>query len=633
MFRLGDFGSVAVCGVLCLLAMGVSVDVAGDVTVRASEREFKFSELTPATRRKIDAAAANAAPKRPVSAVRRESIGDFVSWAIARTPLPPEEESRRAAEVHARIVAESEIVPTPKVAEAVLEKLVADLPPRMRPVGFAFSLTVLDEPGREAFTVGAGRLYVPKDYLEALLADERSGRDRLAFVLAHEIGHVCREHTRRAYQLLILEERANGNAGSDVDRERLENAVNGTLAVRGKRLTFPSSDEQDFSADLFAVHLCRNAGHDLEPLLDALRERILAADPGVLLHEDAHRQQDTPGTTQPDSKGKWDLLLERLQRLRAELDGTVSSPTGEDGKGREYGLFEFDLETGEWTELEAASIAEQERTIVLVHGMQSRLKMFRPLVQHLAEDPSAHGVRILGFQYPNDASLARSGKFLKREVDRVYESSAGADFVCHSAGGLVFRDFAEVEGGRFHKAVFVATPHSGSALSRLRFLLEAKQFVGDLDLGYARAVEQTLVDGKKQMGYDVEPDSLFLRYLNRDRGTEKLRQRYAVMRGRAIKQPYAALTAATLAAGRTALRRKVQNSDKPETAKQVALRWIDRLELPKEITRGDLAVSLDSAALAGVTHVSTFRLNHVQLPRHPAVIEAIGEFLFAEDGG
>jgi hypothetical protein len=143
--------------------------------------------------------------------------------------------------------------------------------------------------------------------------------------------------------------------------------------------------------------------------------------------------------------------------------------------------------------------------------------IYLPLMNRLAADPAGGNFRILGFQYPNDESLARSGKFLKREMLRVCAAAKHVDFVCHSAGGLVFRQYAEVEGGEFHHVYFQGTPHYGSDLAALRSLLEATQFLSDLKLGYDGALQQAILDGHGQMSYDLQPDSLFLRQLNAPR--------------------------------------------------------------------------------------------------------------------
>src|SRR5262245_7539875 len=182
-------------------------------------------------------------------------------------------------------------------------------------------------------------------------------------------------------------------------------------------------------------------------------------------------------------------------------------------------------------------------------------------------------------------------------MERVCASRKHVDFVCHSAGGLVFRQYAELEGGEFHHAYFQGTPHYGSDLAALRSLLEATQFLGDLKLGYDGALQQAILDGHGQISHDLQPDSLFLRNLNAPggkvgpacdsldvwrawSGAGGLRMKTAVEAGR---RPLGGLL----------------KSDETGGMK-LSRAGLERLALPAEITNGDLAVTVESAKLAGV---------------------------------
>ena len=68
------------------------------------------------------------------------------------------------------------------------------LPPALRPQEYEFTLTVLSPNQGPAFSVGAGRTYLDAGFLDATLADRRSGKEQLAFVLAHELGHLSLGH-------------------------------------------------------------------------------------------------------------------------------------------------------------------------------------------------------------------------------------------------------------------------------------------------------------------------------------------------------------------------------------------------------------------------------------------------------
>ena len=160
-------------------------------------------------------------------------------------------------------------------------------------------------------------------------------------------------------------------------------------------------------------------------------------------------------------------------------------------------------------------------------------------------------------------------------------------------------------------------------------MLEAKQFFGNLKLGYSEALASVIADGKGQVSFDLQPESLFLRNLNKV-PRKKHRQRYFIFRGRAVRPGQAILLQVSLTAARAGLRRKIENSNNGDLFEKSSLAWIDRLRLPEEIAQGDLAVTLDSAALAGVTQMKTYPLNHTNLPRNPDVMDDVVQILLSE---
>jgi hypothetical protein len=242
---------------------------------------------------------------------------------------------------------------------------------------------------------------------------------------------------------------------------------------------------------------------------------------------------------------------------------------------------------------------------------------YLPLMQHRAADDSAAGVPLLVFQYPNDQSLARSGEFLQSELARVCGNCRNVDFVCHSAGGLVFRYYAEVRGGVFRKAVFHGTPHGGSDLARLRSLLEASQFVGNLKLGYPESLQQTLQDGNGQITYDLHPDSLFLRFLDRH---DKPLNRYYVFRGRVLRTGQAIALEAAATVSRELLRQQIDREVDSEFLRRLAVHYAEYLRIPPEIGSGDLAVSFENAHLKGAAEVHDSRHNHLTIKMRPDVL-------------
>src|SRR5262249_15177658 len=193
--------------------------------------------------------------------------------------------------------------PAPAAAREILEKLIDNLPQRMRPRSYSYSLTVIEQSDAEACALGAGYIYVSRDLLKISLGDPRSGPEQLAFALADQLGHLSLGHARRIYQRLWLNEhvrsdveakrklrirlrepdRDQGNEplSPEEEGERIRMTME-NLAGVGAMLEHVYSRQDQFEADLFAIHLCRNAGFDVEKCLDGLRRQAVATDAGLL---------------------------------------------------------------------------------------------------------------------------------------------------------------------------------------------------------------------------------------------------------------------------------------------------------------------------------------------------------------
>jgi hypothetical protein len=181
--------------------------------------------------------------------------------------------------------------------------------------------------------------------------------------------------------------------------------------------------------------------------------------------------------------------------------------------------------------------------------------------------------------------------------------------------------------------VLQGTPHAGSDMAKLRILLETKQLVGGLPLGFPKALESALRDGKGQISDDLQPDSLFLRYLNAQQPTN-VRDRYYVFRGHAIQNSAALAVLETLVAvARTGLGREIGQTGQAGLLVDSMQSFVDALRLPAEITHGDLAVTLESAGLEGATFTATYRAHHVELVRDQDIIEAVSRVLLDEPAG
>ncbi len=558
-----------------------------------------------------------AGPDRRTEQPREAFYGWITGLGIARTPLSAEDEREMAKAEHRKVLGSFESSPAPESAQKVIDRLAKHLP-AAAPADFEYSLTIIETPEYWAWTVGGGYLYLSRPVYETVTKHENHAEDRLAFVLAHEMGHIVRKHCRVRYQLLKLERIAKLDPVGKIEIIKLQRAIRRCIEHTGDKLEFLYEPQQEYEADLFAAHLCRNAGFDVQAGWDVLRQGVLTEDAGGDLHSDsAHALLSNDNAAEKKNRP---TAADRLRQLCIDRDGIV--------RGAEFGLWEYHTGSDQWIKPRDLHITANEPVIVLVHGMDSSLtRCYIDLARALASDDAFRRHRILGFQYPGDASLSRMGTLLFHEVSRHFEPETKIDFVCHSAGGLVVRYYAEALGGSFQRIILEGTPNHGSDLARLRPVVEIKQFVKELREGYSEAVESVIRDGQEQIRHDLQPGSLFLNYLN-DREVD--RSRYAILRGNRFGTLGGLVFRESVELAQGMLIRKVASSDAPwlvrrETAR--SLRKLKKLQLPEEVMQGDLVVSTKSAKLAGVPDVRNFKLSHNELSRDPKTIAAAVEIL------
>ncbi|MDA1014801.1 MAG: M48 family metalloprotease [Planctomycetota bacterium] len=532
-------------------------------------------------------------PAESRAAEKRLAIAGVTSWLVSHVPLTPDEERQRARALQRQVETKHNTLPCPRSINAVLDRLVKQLPQEMRRPGDGYEVRVLDCDDITAFTVGGGVIYLSDAYLNALTADANQRDDRLAFVLAGQLGHLCRGHCRFAFQLddlrVALDDRANRR-----NSQLLRAALRSTVDLTEEQVSLVVLPRQINQADLFALHLCRNSGFDVGAAIGALQPLATVVNRKSV--DPTHR--DTAVS-----------LQDRKVNLRAEIDGLLPAESAD------YGLREY--RDGGFQALGRLPVKAGERAIVFVHGMESGLPVFRNFARSLAKGSEIKGVRILGFQYPNDMSLSRAGIAMHREIRKICQPNSELIFICHSAGGLVFRYYSQVLGGEFAHAVFLGTPHHGSNLTALRDLLELRQLTGGvLKFQYSSRFENVVRDGNGQIGFDLTPDSLFLRYLDRHKFDAS---RCCVQRGRVFSPFKAATLQLAVSAGRTALQKQLAKKEDPDALSGIWAELLEQVDLPPEVTRGDLAVSLASATLKGA-EAKTYECSHFRLPKDPQVM-------------
>ena len=285
-----------------------------------------------------------------------------------------------------------------------------------------------------------------------------------------------------------------------------------------------------------------------------------------------------------------------------------------------HGLFVYDRASGRLVRCGPKQIGPGEAPIVFVHGLRGTLYAFDAYLAAYAKRPELAGRPLLVFHYPNNESLSRCGEFLAREMRRCVADPERAGFVCHSAGGLVVRWYAEVRGGGFDRVIFLATPHAGTSLAGLKVFVDVLRFGLNLPGGLDFALADEFGEGHGAVALDLEPDSLFLRRLGRGKPPV---QKYQIFYGQIfdflqglqyqIEFGLAMQYAADFAGDFIPF---------PDCQARVRRR-VAAMTLPDEIAHGDLAVSAASACLPGVEKATSVPLTHEAFRTNPDMIRRV----------
>ncbi len=577
-----------------------------------------LAALQPDLRSRLDALALKS-PRPGRHAASLDFSGNIVAWLISHTVISPQEEFQAATRNHEALLRQYRAAPTPPIAAQAFEKLLAAMPPHLKPAPFTYRLTVLESEELDAMTVGGGYVYVTRPLVEGLLSDAERGPAALALLLAGELGRIGLEQCRRGYQLALLEEDAKAGRPLPVDEGLLRRAWETGFVREGSCLRFLYLRDEIYEADMFALHLCRNAQFDLDAALDGLRWPMWLADRDLQPPQPVAEEEGQPEKPLEDYLRSPPELAQRLKQLLLERDGRTDDEAS-------FGLFAVDVASGKLTKAEPQQ-GQQQASLVFVHGFAGKEASFENFFRSLNDRTEAKTRRVLFFRYPNNGSLSAAGEMLAREMKRVVAAPEQAVFICHSAGGLAFRFYAEKRQGRFDRAIFLGTPHGGTGLTQLKFVVDAGTFFRDLKLGLPDAIQRAINEGTRQVKHDLHPDSLFLRYLGYD---ETLAPRYEIYCGRVFKALESFGLAAAVDVTRGLLARQaVERIQHPRLKVQLGS-LVERLRLPVEIADGDLIVSVESANLPNAADFEITRLNHVQLNSDPDLVDEVLDRVLGE---
>jgi pimeloyl-ACP methyl ester carboxylesterase len=508
---------------------------------------------------------------------RSEFAQDSLAHLIAMMPLSETAVRQAADDEVLRLLAEPGERPVSPVLAGLFQRLADAVPPR--PGSAPWRLLVTGSPDPAPSAPGGGIILIPPAGIPA----EGDAGPVAAALLAREMGHDHLGHVRLARQAEAAL-RLAGSRVPDPTGRALVAASAGPLAKAVTRFVYGLA--QECEADRFALQVLDRAGIDRDPFLDLLRRG-----------------------SRDDATVRW-RLKSILREERADFTDMGS-----------FGLFRCVGSDAPTAPAATGSIAAGSRPLVVSHGLEGGWETCRHLCDLLRTDARFAGRPVLCFLWPNDRPLTGVGRFLRAEVARVVAQPQEAVFVAHSAGGLVLRSYAQREGGRLAGIVFVGTPHGGSDLAKAWFALELLQIVQDQVGDLRPALRIADHDGQGQIANDLRPGSLFLTGLA---GAPAITAPVGNLRGRAFTPTRSLMIMTAMAGAQAVIRKRLETADLTVEARQAWAVVVSGLSLPPEVLHGDLAVSLDHAALPGAED-QILPFDHLTLMRDPAALRAIAD--------
>jgi hypothetical protein len=551
--------------------------------------------------------------------------GNIIAWLINQVPISEKEEYEAASELHEKLVNNVKIILTPEKVNKVFNKLVANIPVFQKFNRFNYKLFVLDQTDLNVFTNGGGYVYITKPLMEKFIDYNMEPTPGLYFILGNELGKISLKHTRRHYQLVEIKKELSRSIDLHVEDQLLNSIFHASISPIFTYFSYMYIQYQYFQTDIFAFYLCRNSGVKPEDTLDALRFFVIDKYPkikesGFNVPAESNIEFFTTFRSFP---------LVRLKYLLNELEGVIEDSV------EKFGLFQYQKNTKKFELCKNKSILGDKSTLVFCHGLKGNQESFKDLIEHVAKNKKTESKEILVFRYPNIESLSKSGQFLTNEIKRVFQDPQKIQFICHSAGGLVFRFYAEVKEGLYDQVFFIATPHKGTSMTKYKFLLDLNEFslVSGTE-GISKAISETISEGRGEIGFDLHSGSLFLSYLNSFKSKKKNYficnacftgdGAFSKFDSRVIKNiTVINILEQCLPIVKDTLNDRAEKFGSP-LFKKWSLEILSKLEIPDEIKKGDLAVTVESTKIEGGEIIITGHgLNHLTILTEPKVINEI----------
>ncbi len=166
---------------------------------------------------------------------------------------------------------------------------------------YTYRFYLVEKEELNAFTIPGGRIYIFTGLVDALGSD-----DRIASVLAHEIGHCAARHTIKKFQAAIGYELIGGLIFSRAGKAKsIASLGSGTVM----NLIFSAYGRQDeYEADRLGVKYMAAAGYDLYSMVEALeilKRKSKGADAPLILRTHPHLADRITAVKQEIEKRPW----------------------------------------------------------------------------------------------------------------------------------------------------------------------------------------------------------------------------------------------------------------------------------------------------------------------------------------
>ena len=243
---------------------------------------------------------------------------------VAASAAPAADPETEAGKLIGKNLASSFAAEYGTVNDPLLDQWVQRTAARLTPLSprqnLHYHFTILDTAEVNAFTLPGGYIFVTRGLL-----DYARGRDEVAGVMGHEIGHVAKRHPVRTIEWELASALALRYAP-------LPHGTLPTVLEQGALFltTLQFSRRNEEQADLFGIDLATRAGYDPAGLRDFIQDLGVKAHPGLIdrylaTHPpdiDRIRALDRTPFLQP---GNWQLQQQVAERMLASCRPSVAA--------------------------------------------------------------------------------------------------------------------------------------------------------------------------------------------------------------------------------------------------------------------------------------------------------------------